>query len=285
MAKIYLSPAAHATDNRTQCPMACSENTHCNAYTDKLEARLRELGFEVKRGTRSLTGSLAMTTRVAEANQWKADLYYVAHSNAGGGRYSMTMCYTDKASKEKADILHKYRRNVRHVVRQRGDLYEINATAMPCLYDELFFHDNAEDCAWFHNGGMDTMAEETVQALCEICGVPYQPHTEPEPEQPEAPEQPAEPEPERPTESKPEQPAAPEPQPTPAPAAPQAGDAVQLTGGRLYTTARGSRYVTRTGTFYLYDGQRVGSRYRVTNRADRVGKSPVWIFTSGWIEG
>ncbi len=263
MAKIYLSPAAHATDNRTQCPMACSENTHCNAYTDKLEARLRGLGFEVKRGTRSLTGSLAMTTRVAEANQWKADLYYVAHSNAGGGRYSMTMCYTDKASKEKADILHKYRRNVRHVVRQRGDLYEINATAMPCLYDELFFHDNAEDCAWFHNGGMDTMAEETVQALCEICGVPYQPHTEPEPEQPAAPEQPA----------------------TPAPAAPQAGDAVQLTGGRLYTTARGSRYVTRTGTFYLYDGQRVGSRYRVTNRADRVGKSPVWIFTSGWIEG
>ena len=263
MAKIYLSPAAHATDNRTQCPMACSENTHCNASTDKLEARLRGLGFEVKRGTRSLTGSLAMTTRVAEANQWKADLYYVAHSNAGGGRYSMTMCYTDKASKEKADILHKYRRNVRHVVRQRGDLYEINATAMPCLYDELFFHDNAEDCAWFHNGGMDTMAEETVQALCEICGVPYQPHTEPEPEQPAAPEQPA----------------------TPAPAAPQAGDAVQLTGGRLYTTARGSRYVTRTGTFYLYDGQRVGSRYRVTNRADRVGKSPVWIFTSGWIEG
>ena len=275
--KIYLSAAAHATDNRTQCPVQCSENTHCNQYMDKLETRLREVGFEVMRGDKSLTGSQAMSTRVTEANRWKADIYYVAHTNAGGGRYSMTLCYTDKASKAKAEMFHKYRRSMRHVVRQRGDLYEINATAMPCLYDELFFHDNAEDCAWFHNGGMDTMAEETVQALCEICGVPYQPHTEPEPEQPEAPEQPGKPES--------EQPAAPEPQPTPAPAAPQAGDAVQLTGGRLYTTARGSRYVTRTGTFYLYDGQRVGSRYRVTNRADRVGKSPVWIFTSGWIEG
>jgi cell division protein FtsN len=41
------------------------------------------------------------------------------------------------------------------------------------MYDELFFHDNAEDCAWFHNGGMELLAEETVQALCELCGVTY----------------------------------------------------------------------------------------------------------------
>lgn len=182
MAKIYLSAAAHATDNRTQCPSTgseiCSENTHCNQYMDRLETRLLELGFEVMRGDRSLTGSQAMTARVAEANRWRADLYYVAHTNAGGGRYSMTMCYPNAASKAKADILHKYRRSMRHVVRQRSDLYEINATAMICLYDELFFHDNAEDCAWFHNGGMETMAEETAQALCEICGVTYTPRAE-----------------------------------------------------------------------------------------------------------
>ena len=185
MAKIYLSAAAHATDNRTQCPSTgseqCSENTHCNLYMDRLQARLQELGFEVKRGDRSLTGSRAMTTRVAEANQWGADLYYVAHTNAGGGRYSMTMCYRNAASKAKAEVLHKYRQSMKHLVRQRSDLYEINATAMPCLYDELFFHDNAEDCAWFHNGGMEIMAEETAQALCELCRVAYKPHTEPAP--------------------------------------------------------------------------------------------------------
>ena len=77
--KIYLSAAAHATDNKTKCPVACSENTHCNLYMDKLETRLREVGFAVKRGDKALTGSQAMTTRVAEANQWKADIYYVEH--------------------------------------------------------------------------------------------------------------------------------------------------------------------------------------------------------------
>ena len=46
---------------------------------------------------------------------------------------------------------------------------------MTCLYDELFFHDNPDDCKWFHNGGMEIMAEETVQALCELLGVKYVP--------------------------------------------------------------------------------------------------------------
>lgn len=174
MAKVYLSAAAHATDNKTQCPQPCGENTHCNEYMDIVERRLKECGFEVKRGNKSLTGSAAMQTRVREANSWKADIYYVAHTNAGGGRYSMTMCYTDAASKAKANVIHKYRKCVSsHKVVPRSDLYEIKATAMPCLYDELFFHDNAEDCKWFHGGGMKKLAEETVQALCEICGVTY----------------------------------------------------------------------------------------------------------------
>ena len=172
--KIYLSPAAHATDNTTRCPNTCSENTHCNAYMDVLEQRLKALGFDVKRGDKSKTGSAAMESRVKEANNWKADLYYVAHTNAGGGRYSMTMCWPDAASRKKAQVIHKHRKCVKsHKVVDNRDLYEIKQTAMACLYDELFFHDNAEDCAWFHNGGMQMLAEETAQALCEILGVTY----------------------------------------------------------------------------------------------------------------
>lgn len=174
MAKIYLSAAAHATDNKTQCPQSCGENVHCNAYMDIVEKRLKELGFEVKRGDKSQTGSTALQSRVKEANNWKADIYYVAHTNAGGGRYSMTMCYNSDASKAKANVINKYRKCVSsHKVVTRSDLYEINATTMTCLYDELFFHDNAEDCAWFHSVGMELLAEETVQALCELCGVSY----------------------------------------------------------------------------------------------------------------
>lgn len=254
--KIYLSAAAHLHDNNTACPMSCSENTHCNQYMDIVERRLLELGFEVRRGNASMTGSEAMTARVGEANAWRADIYYVAHTNAGGGRYSMTMCWNDAKSIAKANIIHKYRQCVSsHKVTPKTDLYEIRATAMTCLYDELFFHDNAEDCAWFHTGGMEKLAEETVQALCEICEVTYKPHEEPQPT---------------------ENPAAPV-------KAPKAGDIVTLKNGKLYTTARGSKYVSRTGTFYLYDGQKVGDRYRVTNRIDRVGKSPAAIYVSGWV--
>ena len=172
--KVYLSAAAHATDNPTKCPTKCGENIHCNAYMDIVEKRLKEHGIETKCGDKNKVGDAELKRRVSEANTWKADLYYVAHTNAGGGRYSMTMCWNDKASIAKAQVFTKYRKCVSsHQVVTRTDLYEINSTAMPCLYDELFFHDNAEDCAWFHNGGMELLAEETVQALCELCGVTY----------------------------------------------------------------------------------------------------------------
>lgn len=171
--KIYLSPSAHEYDNRTQCHQPCSENTHCNEYMDIVERRLKDCGFEVMRGDKALTGKTAMQTRVKDANRWKADLYYVAHSNAGGGHYSMTMCWNNNASKEKANILHKYRKCINHKVVTNTELYEIRATAMTCLYDELFFHDDTLDCQWFHSIGMDALAEETVHAICDMFGVVY----------------------------------------------------------------------------------------------------------------
>lgn len=262
--KIYLSAAAHATDNKTKCPVACSENTHCNAYMDLLEQRLTALGCEVKRGAPTLTGTEALKARVREANAWGADIYYVAHTNAGGGRYSMTMCWPNDASRAKAAIIHKHRKCVvSHKVVTNRDLYEIKQTAMVCLYDELFFHDNAEDCAWFHNGGMQQLVEETAAAMCEIGGVPYK---APVVEKPAA------------TVTKPAATA------KPVVIAPKAGDVVKLEKGRLYLTARGGAYATRTGTFYIYDGVKVGNRYRVTNKKERVGKKPVATNVSGWVE-
>ena len=249
--KIYLSAAAHASDNPTMCPIPCGENVHCKAYMDIVEKRLIELGFDVKRGYRDLTGSDAMTKRVAEANAWGANYYYVAHTNAGGGRYSMTMCWKDNASKEKARVIGKYRKSMTpHKVVSNTDLYEIAATKMTCLYDELFFHDNAADCKWFHNGGMEKMVEETAQAFCELCGVAYK----------------------APAKKKEEK------------KVPKAGDTVTLNAGKLYTASTGTRYVTRTGTFYLYDGQKINGRYRVTNKASRVGKTPLLLNVSGWVE-
>lgn len=252
MAKIYLSAAAHAIDNHTKCPMPCGENVHCNAYMDLVETRLKALGVDVKRGFRIQTGNAAMKNRVAEANAWGADIYYVAHTNAGGGRYSMTMCWDNASSKEKARVFHKYRKCVSsHKVVARNDLYEIKATKMPCMYDELFFHDNAEDCSWFHNGGMELLAEETVQALCELVGVKY---------------------------------VAPAKDQVIPKIEPKAGDKVVLNAGKLYVSSTGKSAKTRTATFYLYDGKKVNGRYRVTNKPERVGKKPLALYVSGWVE-
>ena len=179
--KLYLSAAAHRHDNPTECPDKCGENIHCKAYMDLVETRMKALGVEVKRGYRDDVGSAALQNRVAEANKWGADLYYVAHTNAAGKpdakvHRSVTMCWDDATSKKKAAVIGKYRKSIKtHKVNVRTDLYEIRKTKMTCLYDELFFHDNPDDCAWFHSGGMEVMVEETVQALCELLGVTYAP--------------------------------------------------------------------------------------------------------------
>ena len=176
---LCLSAAAHQYDNPTECPNACGENVHCRAYMDIVERRMKEhAGVEVIRPLPDAVGEEAMYGRVAEANKRRALLYYVAHTNATDEKdakvhRSCTLCWNDEASKAKASVIGKYRKHLPHKVVERPDLYEIRATKMPCLYDELFFHDNPDDCAWFHNGGMEIMAEETVQALCELLEIEY----------------------------------------------------------------------------------------------------------------
>ena len=248
MKKIYLSPALHGADNPTKCPQKCSENTHCSQYMDLVEKRLKALGFAVKRGGPA-TGTQAMIDRVAESNKWGADVHYVAHTNAGGGRYSLTLCWNDKESRDKANVLHKYRKCVNtHVVRTDRNLYEIRATNALCLYDELIFHDNAADCKWFHNGGMRQMAEETVQALCEICGVAY---TEESTKKPAA------------TKTK-----------TPT--------ALVLCKEPLYAASTSKKASgTVTGRYYRWDDKVLRGRVRITPKTDWIGvKGKV----TGWID-
>lgn len=175
---LCLSDALHQYDNPTKCPDDCGENVHCDAYMDIVERRMTELGVEVMRPLPDGVGNDTMYARVAEANKRKAHLYYVAHTNSTGKEgakvhRSVTLCWDNEVSKAMAAVIGKYRKSLPHTVSVRTDLYEIRKTSMPCLYDELFFHDNPEDCEWFHNGGMEIMAEETVQALCELLEVEY----------------------------------------------------------------------------------------------------------------
>ena len=259
MKKIYLSPALHGSDNATRCPITCSENTHCGQYMDIVEKRLKALGFQVKRGGPE-TGTDAMYDRVAESNKWGANVHYVAHTNAGGGRYSMTMCWNNAKSKKWTNILHKHRQTIptTHKVVTNNELYEIRATSAVCLYDELFFHDNAADCQWFHNGGMEKMAEETVKALCEICGVKYRATNAPTDES-----------------SKP----ATVVKPTTNAASPRA---FSLNKEPLYAASTSKTPSgTATGRYYRWDNKTLRGRVRITTSPDYVGVAGK---VTGWVD-
>lgn len=63
-----------------------------------------------------------------------------------------------------------------------------------------------------------------------------------------------------------------------------AGQKVELKNAPLYATATTNKVAARkTGTFYLYDGKNMSGRYRVTNTASRVGKTPVGQSVTGYV--
>ena len=258
--KIYLSAALHAHDNPTKCPTKCGENVHCNQYMDIVQTGLVRCGFAVKRGDPAITGEKGCATRCKEANAWGAELYYVAHTNAGGGRYAVTYCWPDIASMNKCTTFGAFHKEVErwtHVkwrMKTTRELWEIRSPKCVTLYDELFFHDNAEDCKRFHEGGMQIIAEETVQGICAVFGVKYV-----------APGKPAE-------------------KPTEKPVEHKAGEELFLRDHALYVSSTAKDPVRKiTGDYWIYDGKAVRGRYRITNRPDRVGKTPVGKNVTGWV--
>ncbi len=174
--KIYLSPAAHATDNPCAHSPTCGENIHANLYMDELIPYLDACGFDWKRADRANTGQ-KLRLSVAESNAWGADLHYTVHTNAANGRAqgSRPMVWPTGKGHEWAAVILRYRREIYPypcVVKVRTDLYELSATRATAIYEELVFHDNPEDAAWLH-GHMRELAAQTARAFCEIFGLAY----------------------------------------------------------------------------------------------------------------
>lgn len=174
MAKIYLSPAAHEHDNPCSYSSGCSENTHCNLYVDRLEKHLIACGFEVKRNPKDRTGD-RLKEAIAESNAWGADLHYIAHTNAGGGSYSLLMVYDDGTAYTYAQMLAAMRRDIYDgsvKVNIAPQWAELSQTTAPAIYDETVFHDNLPSITWYHNN-LDRIAENTCKAICKIFNVEY----------------------------------------------------------------------------------------------------------------
>lgn len=174
MAKIYLSPAAHEHDNPCSYSSGCSENTHCNLYVDRLEKHLIACGFEVKRNPKDRTGD-RLKEAIAESNAWGADLHYIAHTNAGGGSYSLLMVYDDGTAYTYAQMLAAMRRDIYDgsvKVNIAPQWAELSQTTAPAIYDETVFHDNLSSITWYHNN-LDRIAENTCKAICKMFNVEY----------------------------------------------------------------------------------------------------------------
>ncbi len=63
------------------------------------------------------------------------------------------------------------------------------------------------------------------------------------------------------------------------------GDKVTLKNAALYrnsTTSKVSKNVS--GTYYIYDGEKINGRYRITNKAANCGKKPVWLYVTGFVK-
>lgn len=63
------------------------------------------------------------------------------------------------------------------------------------------------------------------------------------------------------------------------------GDKVKVSKKKLYASSTAkSSLITRTGTFYIYDGKKINGRYRVTSKLSNCGKKPAALYVSGWME-
>ena len=62
------------------------------------------------------------------------------------------------------------------------------------------------------------------------------------------------------------------------------GDAVTLKNTPVYVSSTAKNPTARlSGKYYIYDGEKVGGRYRITNSKSNVGRKPMINYVTGWI--
>lgn len=62
------------------------------------------------------------------------------------------------------------------------------------------------------------------------------------------------------------------------------GAKITLSNATLYASAAAASGTKKSGTYYIYDGQVVNGRIRITNSAANVGKTPVGSYVTGWVK-
>lgn len=61
------------------------------------------------------------------------------------------------------------------------------------------------------------------------------------------------------------------------------GTKVELNNATLYVSATATSGTKRSGTYYIYDGNAVNGRYRITTKSEYCGKTPAGKYVTGWV--
>lgn len=74
--------------------------------------------------------------------------------------------------------------------------------------------------------------------------------------------------------------------PVPSPTKPlYAGKEVYLEQSKIFSSSTTRFHSAKlSGTYYLYDAIPINGRYRITNRAGKAAKKPIWLYVTGWVE-
>ena len=119
-----------------------------------------------------------MYDRVSASNAWPADLHMALHTNGFDGTVAGTRvhCYPAERSRKIGRLIQNRIAPLSPGTSERlvesDNLYELRATHMPAVLPEFGFHDNPEEAQWLIDN-MESIAEETAQAVCEYFDVPY----------------------------------------------------------------------------------------------------------------
>ena len=156
--KVYLSPS---NQPRNMCALGHSEKQHCEQLAQMIRPLLQAKGIECK--IRPSSGS--MSSWVAEATAWGADLYIPIHTNAAGGTARGTRFGFYPGRNDSQEACKVFRDNFKkiypipdRVVTCTYTFYEAKSPKCPSVYCETIFHDNLADATWFHEN-MERIAQ------------------------------------------------------------------------------------------------------------------------------
>jgi N-acetylmuramoyl-L-alanine amidase len=168
--KVYLSPSNQ--EKNIGAGKYGTEEKRMNEIADAIEPDLLRYGFHIKRNKPEMT----LTEIVRDSNEWKPDIHVAIHSNAGGGKGTEVLYYSDegyKLAKCIYDELATLTPWPDRGIKRRPDLYELKHTIAPACIVEVAFHDDPEQAAWIMEHKED-IARAISKGICKYAGVAWQ---------------------------------------------------------------------------------------------------------------